>query len=263
MHRALAFVTLMSLGFTTLPRASAAAEKNWQPVVMKRIAVGLSAIVPGAGGHGILAVPVTSNTAEPVWVTLKLRPPAPATESVVQRTLDARANMVIQFPQDAFVADAEYVLSVAVFADSSSTDTLESGSTRARYTKKDMKALDEYLKASTLPQTLKNIDKVDKVTAGSTLGGMFRMTPDDGTLTVDASGINYEKKKESIIIPAAALRDVKMNGSDPKQTWVTVTYERDGEKKSVSFKPNSSRGNTTASQIFLAIQAAMPLAPAE
>ena len=160
------------------------------------------------------------------------------------------------YPQDAF-AEGDYVISVVVFADSSSSDTLELGSTTARLAKKDVKALDEWLRGSALPRTFKHVEKADKVTAGTTLSSMFGAPKGDGTLTVDSTGITYTTKKETLVIPASALRDVGLNDSNPRQPWVVVAYEESGEKKSVSFKPNVYRGDAGAPQITAAIQAAM------
>jgi len=259
MRRPLAAVTFVSLSFMAALVASsaAAAAKPWQPIVLERVAVGFSNIVPGPGGRGVVAVPISSKSGGPVWVAMRLRTPAPAPESSVHMTLEAHADTIILFPQGAFVADADYVISVAVFADSSESDTLESGSTSTRLAKKDVKALDEWLRSSTLPKTFKHIEKVDKVTAGTSLSSMFGAPKGDGTLTVDSTGIAYSTKKESIVVPASALRDVRLNDSDPRQPWVVVTYEQDGEKKSVSFKPNVYRGDASAPQIAAAIQAAM------
>lgn len=237
--------------------SAAGAANTWQPIVLERVAVGFSNIVPGPGGRGAVTVPISSKSETPVRVTVKLQPPAPAAESSARMTLEARRDTVIAWPQEAFVADADYVISVAVFADTSESDTLESGSTSARFTKKDVKALDEWLRESTLPKSFKHIEKVDKVTAGTSMTSMFGAPKGDGTLTVDSTGIAYGGKKESIFIPAAALRDVKLNTSDPRQPWVVVAYEQAGDKKSVSFKPNVYKGGESAEQIATAIRAAM------
>ncbi len=265
MLRPLTAVTFVSLSFMAalVAGSAAAAAKPWQPVVLERVAVGLSNIVPGPGGRGVVAVPISSKSANSVWVAIGLRTPAPAPESSVHMTLEAHVDTVIMFPQEAFVADADYIISVAVFADSSESDTLESGLTSTRLAKKDVKALDEWLRASTLPRTFKHVEKVDKVTGGTALSSMFGVPKGDGTLTVDSTGIAYSTKKESIVIPASALRDVGLNSSDPKQPWIIVVYEQDGEKKSVSFKPNVYRGDASAPQIAAAIQAAMLRPPTE
>ena len=251
---AFASLTLMA---TLVAGSAAGAAKPWQPIVLERVAVGFSNIVPGPGGRGTVAVPISSKSESPVWVAVRLRPPAPALESSAHMTVEAHRDTVIAWPQDAFVADADYVISVAVFADSSESDTLELGSTSARLAMKEVKALDEWLRASTLPRTFKHVEKVDKVTTGTSLTSMFGAPKGDGTLTVDSTGITYSGKKESIVIPASALRDVRLNDSDPRQPWVVVAYEQAGEKKSVSFKPNVHRGDGSAPQIATAIQAAM------
>jgi len=234
----------------------AGAASPWQPIVLKRVAVGLSNIVPSRGGQGAVAIPISSKSTEPVWVAMRLRPPAPGLESSIHVMLEAHRDTVINCPQDAF-AEGDYVISVVVFADSSSSDTLESGSTTARFAKKDVKALDEWLRGSALPRTFKHVEKADKVTAGTTLSSMFGAPKGDGTLTVDSTGITYTTKKETLVIPASALRDVGLNDSNPRQPWVVVAYEESGEKKSVSFKPNVYRGDAGAPQITAAIQAAM------
>ena len=237
--------------------SAAGAAKLWRPIDLQRAAVGFSDIVPGPGGRGAVGIPVSSKSTDPVRVIVKLRPPAPASECSAHLTLGAHRDTVLMCSLDDFVADADYVISLSVFADSSERDTLESGSTSARLAKKDLKALSNWLHASALPKTFKNIEKVDKVTAGGTLTSMFGVPKGDGTLTVDSTGITYKTKKESIVIPASALRDVGLNSSDPRQPWVVVAYEQDGEKKSVSFKPNVYRGDASAPQIAAAIQAAM------
>ena len=94
------------------------------------------------------------------------------------------------------------------------------------------------------------------------IGSFLRSAPasapkGDGMLTVDSTGVTYRTKKESIVVPASALRNVRLNESDPKQPWVVVAYEQAGESKSVSFKPSVSRGDASAGQIATAIQAAM------
>ena len=263
MLRPLTAVTFVSLSFTAaiVAGSAAAAAKPWQPIVLERVAVGFSNIVPGPGGRGAVAIPISSKSANSVWVAVRLRSPAPALESSAHLTLEAHRDTVIVCPQDAFVADADYVISVAVFADSSESDTLESGSTSTRLAKKDVKAVAEWLRASTLPKTFESVEKVDKVTAGASLSSMFGVPKGDGTLTVDSTGITYKTKKETIVIPASALRDVGLNDSDPRQPWAVVTYEQDGEQKSVSFKPNVYRGDASAQQIATAIRAAM-LSPA-
>jgi hypothetical protein len=230
--------------------------KIWKPIALERVAVGISDIIPGPDGRGVLGIPVTSNSEESVRVALSLRPPSPAPECSAHMTLAAHGDTIILCPQDAFLADADYVISVAVFADSSASDTLESGSTTTRLTKKEVKALGEWLEASTLPKTFKRIEKVDKVTAGTSLSSMFGVPKGDGTLTVDSTGVTYKTKKETIVIPASALRDVALT-NDPNQPWVVVTYEQEGEKKSVSFKPNVYAGDASASQIAAAIQAVL------
>jgi len=170
--------------------------------------------------------------------------------------LEAHRDTVISFSQDSF-AEGDYVISVALFADSSSSDTLESGSTTGRLTKKELKALDEWLEASALPKTFKHVEKVDKVTAGTSLSSMFGATKGDGTLTVDSTGVTYTTKKQSLVIPATALRDVGKNESNPQQPWVVVAYEESGEKKSVSFKPSLFKGSASPWEIATAIQSAM------
>src|SRR5580765_2859477 len=168
-------VTLVLLSFMAALFAgtAVAAAKHWQPIVLERVAVGFSDVIPAPGGRGAVGVPISGKSADSVWVAIRLRAPAPAPESSVHMTLAAHGDTALVFPQDAFVADADYVISVAVFADRSERDTLESGSTSARFTKKDVKALDEYLRDCTLPKTFKHIEKVDKVTAGTTLSSMF------------------------------------------------------------------------------------------
>ena len=255
------FVSL-SLTVALVAGSAAGAGNQWGPIMLERVAVGISNIVPGPGGRGEVAVPISSKSADPVRVALRLRPPAPAPESAARMTLGAHRDTVVAWPQDAFSADADYVISVAVFADSSERDTLESGSTSARLTKKDVKALEEWLRESTLPRTFKHIEKVDKVTAGTSLSSMFGAPHGDGSLTVDSTGITYTTKKESIVIPASALRDVRLNESDPRQPWVVVAYEQAGESKSVSFKPSVSRGDASAGQMAKAIRAAMLFPPA-
>ena len=262
MLRPITAVAFLSSSFMAVLVAgsAAAAAKPWQPIVLKRVAVAAD-IVPGPGGRGAVGIPITSNSEDRVWVALRFRPPAPMPEASAHLALEAHRDTVIRYPQDAFVADADYVISVAVFADSSEGDTLESGSTSTRLAKKDVKALDEWLRSSTLPRTFKHIEKVDKVTAGTTLTSMFGAPKGDGTLTVDSTGIAYGTKKESIVIPASALRDVRLDDSNPRQPWVIVAYEQDGEKKSVSFKPNVYRSDASAPQIAAAIQAAIFRAP--
>jgi len=250
-------VTLLSLSSMAVVFAGSAAGASnpWQPITLERVAIGFSNIIPSPGGRGAVAIPISSKSADSVWVAIKLRVPAPALESSAHMTLEAHVDTLVLFPQDAFVADADYVISVAVFANSSESDTLESGATSARFTKKDVKAVEEWLRASTLPREFKHVEKVDKVTAGTAMSSMFGAPKGDGTLTVDSTRVAYTTKKESIVIPAAMLRDVRLNEFD--QPWVIVTYEKDGEKKSVSFKPNVYKGDASASQIATAIQAAM------
>jgi hypothetical protein len=263
MSRLRTAVTFVSSTFMAalVAGSAAGAANSWQPIALKQVAVGIANIVPGPGGRGAVAVPISNRSENPVRVSMTLRPPAPAPGSSAHMTLDAHRDTVIAWPQDAFVADADYVISVAVFADSSESDTLESGSTSARLAKKEVKALGEWLRASTLPKTFKHVEKVDKVTAGTTMTSMFGAPKGDGTLTVDSTGVTYKGKKESIVIPASALRDVGLNETDSRQPWVVVAYEQAGEKKSVSFKPNVSRGDASAPQIATAIQAAMHRAP--
>jgi hypothetical protein len=250
-------VTFLSLSYMAVLVADSAAgiSKPWQPITLERVAVGSSNIVPGPGGRGAVAIPISSKSADSVWVAIKLRAPAPAPESSARMTLEAHVDTLIMFPQGAFVADADYVISVAVFANNSESDTLESGATSARLTKKDVKAVDEWLRESTLPKAFKHVEKVDKVTAGTSMSSMFGAPKGDGTLTVDSTGVAYTTKRESIVIPASTLRDVRLTDSD--QPWVIVTYEKDGEKKSVSFKPNVYKGDASAPQIATTIQAAM------
>ena len=254
---AVKFVSVVPLAVVLLAGAAAGAMKPWAPIILERVAVGVSDIIPGPGGRGEVAAPITSRSGDPLWVVVRLKPPVPAPESAARMTLGAHRDTVVKWPQDAFVADADYVILVAVFADSSERDTLESGSASSRLTKKDVKALEEWLRESTLPRTFKHVEKVDKVTTGTKLTSMFGAPKGDGTLTADSSGVTYTTKKESIVIPASTLRDVRLNDSDPKLPWVVVTYELAGESKSVSFKPSVYRGDASAGQIATAIQAAM------
>jgi hypothetical protein len=231
-----------------------AAAKPWKPIQLERIVVGVSDVVPGPAGRASVGIPISSKSTAPVMVVTSLRPPPPAPECSTQMTIEAHRDTIVMCLQDAF-APGDYVISVAVL-DSTGSDTLESGSTTAQFSNKDVKALGEWLDASTLPKAFKNIEKVDKVSAGTAMSSMFGMPHGDGTLTVDSTGVTYKTKKESIVIPASALRDVGVNNADPKQPWVVVSYEDAGAKKSVSFKPNAYRGGATAEQILAAIEAA-------
>ena len=252
---AVAFVSSIFIA-ALIAGAAAGAARPWQPIVLKSVAVGSSNIIPAADGRGAVAIPLKSSSADLMWVAVRLRPPAPATVGSVHIALEAHRDTVIRFPQDAF-AEGDYVISVAVFADSSSRDTLESGSTNSRFAKKDVKALGDWLRASTLPKTFKHVEKVDRVSAGTTLSSMFGAPKGDGTLTVESSGVTYSTKKASIVIPASALREIGLNDSSPRQPWVVVIYEEAGEKKIVSFKPNVYKGEGAALEIAAAIQAAM------
>jgi hypothetical protein len=251
---ALLFLSLNSMAMLV---AGPAAAKPWKPIQLQRVAVGIADIVPGPGGRAVVGIPISSHSTDPVRVAVRLRPPEPAHECSAHMTLEAHRDTIIVCPQDGIVAAADYVISIAVFGDSSESDTLESGSTSAQFSKKEVKALGEWLEASTLPKTFKEVEKVDKVTAGTSLSSMFGVPHGGGTLTVDSTGVTYKTKKESIVIPATALRDVGINDADPKQPWVVVAFEDAGTKKSISFKPNVYRGDASAGKIEAAIRSAM------
>jgi len=230
------------------------AAKPWKPIQLQRVMVGLADILPGPGGRAAVAIPISNRSTDAVRVAMRLRPPKPAIECSADMTLEAHRDTIIVCPQDGIVAAADYVIFVAVLADSSGRDTLESGSTSAQFDNKDVKAIGDWLQASMLPKTFKNVEKVDKVSAGTSLSSMFGAPHGNGTLTVDSTAVTYNTKKESTVIPASELRDVGINDTDPKQPWVVVTF---GNKKSISFKPNVYRGSASAQQIAAAIRSAM------
>jgi hypothetical protein len=252
-----AALLLLSFNFVTVLVAGPAPAKPWEPIRLQRVVVGIADIVPSPGGRAVVAIPITSQSSDPVKVAMRFRPPEPAHECSAHMTLEAHQDTIIVCPQDGIVAAADYVISIAVFGDSAESDTLESGSTSAQFSKKDVKALGEWLQASTLPRTFKNVEKVDKVTAGTSMSSMFGVPHGGGTLTVDSTAVTYKTKKESIVIPASAIRDVKINDVDPKQLWVVVAFEEAGSKKSISFKPNVYRDYVPAEQIAAAIRSAM------
>jgi hypothetical protein len=252
-----AVLLLLLLNFVTVLVAGPTAAKPWKPITLQRVAVGIADIVPSPSGRAVVAIPISSQSTGPVKVAMRFRPPEPAHECSAHMTLEAHRDTIIVCPQEGIVAAADYVIFIAVLGDSSESDTLESGSTSAQFDKKDVKAIGEWLEGSTLPRTFKNVEKVDKVSAGTTMSSMFGAPHGDGTLAVDTIAVTYKTKKESIVIPASAIRDVGMNAADPKQPWVVVSFEEAGSKKSISFKPNVYRGSAPAEQIAAAIRAAM------
>src|SRR5258705_13987476 len=138
--------------FTAAVIASSVASTDhlWNPIVLKRVAVGYSNIVPGADGRGAVGIPVTNSSGAEAWVAVKLRPPAPASEASTRMRLEAGRDNVFNFPLDRF-PEGDYVITAAVFADSASGDTLEAGSTTGPLTKKALKGLDQWLQATKLP----------------------------------------------------------------------------------------------------------------
>lgn len=226
--------------------------KGWKPIPLKHASVGIADLVPGQGGRSTLAIPIHSDS--DVRLAVSVRSSRAAAECDAHMTLPAGRDTVVTCPIEV-VPDVDYVISLAAFADSSERDTLEAGSSSARFSKGDVKALGKWLEASALPKTFKHIEKVDKVSAGTTMSSMFGVPHGEGTLLVDSTSVTYDAKKNSVTIPASAIRDVRLNSSDPKQPWVVIDYEEAGEKKSVSFKPNVYKGGATAEEIAAAIRA--------
>jgi hypothetical protein len=250
---------LLLLGLIALGSAASVANaaEAWKAIPLERVSVGVADINPGLDGRAAVVIPISNKSAGAVRVAVTLRPPAPAPECSAHMTLEAHVDTFVVCPQTGFVADADYLITVAAFADSAEGDTLESGSTSMRMSKKNVKELGQWLEASKLPQTFKHVEKVDRVTTGTTMGSMFGVPRGDGTLTVDASGVTYATKKVSLVIPASGLRGVKLNNGNPQQPWVVVTYEEGGESKSVSFKPNVQTGNGSVENMVAAIRASM------
>src|SRR5258705_10727126 len=99
MPRRRAVLLFLTLSFMlVLPADPAAAARQWKPIPLQRIAVGVADIVPSPGGQAVVGIPISSKSPDPVKVAVTLRPPEPARECSVHMTIQAHRDTIVLCP---------------------------------------------------------------------------------------------------------------------------------------------------------------------
>ncbi|MFQ5509764.1 MAG: hypothetical protein ACE5FN_10575 [Leptospirillia bacterium] len=210
---------------------------------------------PG-GGVRKLNLLLHNKTAEPIWVRVRFRTPAPNPGCEEVQMIGADQTYLYTCVQQTVVADLDYPVTVESFGDAKLGRALEQRETRMRFGKQGIAALEAFIAPVDMPARFDKVVHVEKFGLGSALfGDLFNKT---GTLVVDVDAITYTAGDVAIDIPMSAVKAIDRYRQKPPPTpaWVVVKYTVSGQERMLGLNSSAFAGSTDMGDVYRALVAA-------
>ena len=253
---------VLNCGCVTL---AAAKSRGWdsdgpgpKDFVSERIKFTSAALMLSPSKGIALGFELENRSESPLWVKLIVR----GKDSVIvcdqAAALVSKGRATIVCPSDTIAPEFVYPITVEIYPDSTMASVTERGGTQVRFRKKDLDELGVLKAATSLPRVYKDVVYKKKLGLATAVFGQLG-PPSEGTLTASSDGIEWKSKKQTVHVPAAQIRAVKIERVGPRSTdaWVVVEYDEGGASKLMVLQPSAFRGHgpDDVPNIFASLQA--------
>jgi hypothetical protein len=201
-----------------------------------------------------IGLEMENRSESPIWVRLTVRGPASDVACEKTMALPSKQSAAVVCWRDTILPDVEYPMTVEVFRDSALTSAVEQTATQMRFRKKHLDELGGLREATALPRVYENIAYKKKLGLTTALFGHMG-PPKEGTVTVSATGVEWKSKKETLSVPVAQIRAVRMEELGPRDAWAVVEYQEGDAARVMALQPSMLRGSSDITLMFTSLKA--------